>query len=69
VSLPAHRDGRKNKAQHAAAEANARARHPVRPPCFDGFNFPVPVEGLGNEVMRAVSVQAMPVREIVMHEP
>ncbi|MGH7617342.1 MAG: hypothetical protein ACREPM_08955, partial [Gemmatimonadaceae bacterium] len=28
---------RRNKEQYAAAEARARARHPVRPPYFDDF--------------------------------
>jgi transitional endoplasmic reticulum ATPase len=30
---------RRNKEQYAAAEANARARHPVRPPYFDSMNI------------------------------
>jgi SpoVK/Ycf46/Vps4 family AAA+-type ATPase len=29
---------RRNKEQYSAAEANARMRHPVRPPYFDGFS-------------------------------
>ena len=36
---------RRNKEQYAAAEANARSRHPVRPPYFDGFSSFSPVMG------------------------
>jgi SpoVK/Ycf46/Vps4 family AAA+-type ATPase len=59
---------RKNKMQYAAAEANARARHPVRPPYFDNINFAPPTEGMmGYEVVHAV--QAMSMHEVMIHEP
>jgi ATP-dependent 26S proteasome regulatory subunit len=41
---------RKNREQYAAAEARARARHPVRPPYFDAFR----AHGMAE---RVVSVQ------------
>jgi SpoVK/Ycf46/Vps4 family AAA+-type ATPase len=37
---------RRNKQQYAAAEANARTRHPVRPPYFDGYSSFSPAMGM-----------------------
>ncbi|PYP64857.1 MAG: hypothetical protein DMD26_12580 [Gemmatimonadetes bacterium] len=41
---------RRNKEQYAAAEARARARHPVRPPYFDAF------DGMAVETIQASSM-------------
>jgi transitional endoplasmic reticulum ATPase len=48
---------RRNKEQYAVAEANARARHPVRPPYFDGVNFGPPMmAAMGYEMVQGISV-------------
>jgi ATP-dependent 26S proteasome regulatory subunit len=51
---------RKNKAQYAAAEANARVRHPTRPAYFDAINMGMPMmASMGYEIAEGVSVQGM----------
>jgi SpoVK/Ycf46/Vps4 family AAA+-type ATPase len=48
---------RRNKAQYAEAEARARARHPVRPPYFDGFAA-VGEESFDGNFMQATTIFA-----------
>jgi ATP-dependent 26S proteasome regulatory subunit len=50
---------RRNKEQYVAAEARARARHPVRPPYFDDFGGLAAIGGVAAEFVQSHVVSAM----------